>query len=90
MLGVAPGLFDNHWEWVSGSLEGVMRVPLHELVALLCSAYRVFSCSLALLDSPPFSPLFFHSLKSLITVLPVQSHMYWGWGRFFLAGGAHG
>ena len=66
MLGVAPGLFGNHWEWVSGSLEGVMQVPLHELVALLCSAYRVFSCSLPLLGSPPFSPLFFHSLKVLL------------------------
>ena len=82
VLGVAPGLFDNHWEWVSGSLEGVMRVPLHELVALLCSAYRVFSCSLPLLGSPPFCSLFFTVLKSYYCSSISQSHVL-GLGQVF-------
>ena len=35
--------------WVSGSLKGVMPVPLHVLVVLLCSAY-MSSCSLHFLS----------------------------------------
>ena len=43
--------FGNHW--VGGSLEGPMRAPLQVLAALLCSAYRAFSCSLHFLGTQP-------------------------------------
>ena len=43
MLGITPGL-DDHW--VSGSLKGLCVCHLHVSVALICSAYRAFACSL--------------------------------------------
>jgi len=49
-----PGLFGDHW--ASGSFEGAMHAPLHVLVVLLCSVYRVFSCSLPFLGSPISPP----------------------------------
>ena len=64
---MTPGLFGDHW--VSGSLEVAMRMPLHMLVVLLCSAYRVFSCSLPFLSSPPFPPFFI----VLVIIYPVGS-----------------
>ena len=82
--------FGDHW--VSGSLKGAIREPLHVLVVLLCSAYRVFTCSLLFQGSPPLSPPFIlYFLHSLIhhlpsrfsTVLPVQCDRCWsrGWDR---------
>ena len=87
--------------WVSGSLIGVMRVLLHVLAVLLCSAYRACSCSLLFkAPTPPPPPLFLYFLYSLnhyllsefSTVLTVQCDGCWGggWGRVFLAGGARG
>ena len=40
VLGMIPAHSGEHR--VSGSLVGAMHVPLHVLVALLCSAYRLF------------------------------------------------
>ena len=81
-------------DWVSGSLKGAMRAPLRVLVVLLCSAYRVCSCSML------FKAPLLYFLYSLIlylptrfsTVLPVQCDRYWGigWSRVFVEGEARG
>ena len=70
--------------WVSGSLEGVMRAPLHVLVVLLCSVYRVFSCNLHFLGSHPYPPFLYSLISYLLcrfsTVLPVWCDGCWGGG----------
>ena len=86
-----PGLFGEHW--VSCSLEGAMCAPLHVLVVLLISAYRVFSCSLPFLGSPPFPPLFL----VLFIIHTIGSPLFFqfsvagaGAGFFWQAGLMHG
>lgn len=54
--GVTPGHSGDHR--VSGSLGGAICVPLHELVALLCSVYRVFH-EAHLFEGPYPQPIFF-------------------------------
>ena len=57
------------YQWVSGSLIGVMRAPLHMLVVLPCSTYRASSCSLlfkALHPIPPFIIIIIFFYFSLI------------------------
>ena len=93
--------FGNHW--VSSSLKGAMRVPLHAPVVLLCSAGRAFSCSLLFQGSPPLSPALYYIFNiALFSMYPVGSPLFfqfsvmgagrgWGLGQvFFLSGGAHG
>ena len=86
--------------WVRGSLKGLCVCHLHMSVVLLCSAYRVFLCSLLFQCSPPLSTPLCYILYSLLyrfsTFLPVQCDRCWGrgWGRvfffFLLAGRACG
>ena len=77
-----------------------MRAPLHVLVVLLCSAYRVCSCSLLFKAPHPIPPLWLYFLYSLITIYSVSFPLFFqfsvtgagaGAGAgFFLAGGARG
>ena len=67
--------FGDHW--VSGSLKGAIREPLHVLVVLLCSAYRVFTCSLLFQGSPPLSPpLYYIFYIVLFIIYPVGSPQF--------------
>ena len=79
-------IFGDHW--VSGSFEGAMHAPLHVLVVLLCSVYRVFSCRSPFLGSPISPPPHCFNSRGFSTVLPVQCDGCWGW--VFLAGRARG
>ena len=84
LLGVTPGHSGDHW--VSGSLVGAIRVPLHMLLTLLRAAFLGISCCLAFLECLPH-PFFFvyfsfiHYLPICFSaVLPIQCDRFWGWG----------
>ena len=88
--------FGDHW--VSSSLKGICVCHLHMSVVLLCSAYRVFSCSLLFQGSPPLSPplhyIFYivfyigSPLFSQFSVMGAGARV--GAGFFSLVGGARG
>ena len=77
--------FGDHW--VSGSLIGAMRAPLHMLVVLLCSAYRACSCSLLFKAPHPIIIIFLIIIYSVSFPLFFQfSVMGSGAGFFWRAG----
>ena len=86
LVGHDSRAFGDHW--VSSSLKGAMRAPLHVLVVLLCSVYRVFSCSLLFLGSPPLSsPVYYIFYIVLFIIYPVGSPLFF---QFSVMGGLLG
>ena len=87
VLGMTQGLFGNHL--VSTCLKGATCAPLRVLVVLFCSAYRVSSCCLHFLGSPPYLHLFYTFIhcphSNFPSILSIQCDGCWGW--VFLAVG---
>ena len=73
LLGVTPGHSGDHW--VSGSLVGAIHVPLHMLLALLCTAFLGISCCSAFLESLP-RPFFFSFTLALFIIYPIASPLF--------------